>query len=81
LKPGERLESGIQNVHVLSEEEAILLSAKQDFFDVVSKKKRSAGERFMVYGPTDYVPPVEVEFIEKRTAIPLDENEGNAYHP
>jgi major vault protein len=76
LKPGERLESGIQNVHVLSEEEAILLSAKQDFFDVVSKKKRSAGERFMVYGPTDYVPPVEVEFIEKRTAIPLDENEG-----
>eukprot|EP01115_Flamella_aegyptia_P000413 TRINITY_DN1058_c0_g1_i9.p1 TRINITY_DN1058_c0_g1~~TRINITY_DN1058_c0_g1_i9.p1 ORF type:complete len:849 (+),score=481.45 TRINITY_DN1058_c0_g1_i9:63-2549(+) len=76
LKPGERLESGIQNVYVLSEEEAILLSARQDFKDEFSKKDRKAGDRFMVYGPTDYVPPVEVEFIEKRTAIPLDENEG-----
>ncbi len=27
-------------------------------------------------GPTDYVPSVEVEVMEKRTAIPLDENEG-----
>jgi len=30
----------------------------------------------MIYGPTDYVPPVEVEVIERRKAIPLDENEG-----
>jgi major vault protein len=30
----------------------------------------------MVYGPTDYVPTVEVEVVEKRAAIPLDENEG-----
>jgi len=30
----------------------------------------------MIYGPTDYVPPVEVEIVEKRRAIPLDENEG-----
>jgi major vault protein len=75
LKPGERLEAGIQNVYVLSEEEALLLSVKQNFVDA-SKKERKAGDRFMVYGPTDYVPPVEVDVIEKRTAIPLDENEG-----
>jgi major vault protein len=30
----------------------------------------------MIYGPRDYVPPVEVEIIEKRRAIPLDANEG-----
>jgi len=30
----------------------------------------------MIFGPTDYVPPVQVEVLEKRRAIPLDENEG-----
>jgi len=75
LKPGERLEAGIQNVYVLSEEEALLLSVKQNYVDD-QKKPRKAGDRFMIYGPTDYVPPVEVEVIEKRVAIPLDENEG-----
>ena len=30
----------------------------------------------MIRGPTEYVPPVEVEVVTKRTAIPLDENEG-----
>jgi len=30
----------------------------------------------MLYGPTDFVPPVEVEIVEKRKSIPLDENEG-----
>jgi major vault protein len=30
----------------------------------------------MVHGPSEYVPPVEVDVVEKRRAIPLDENEG-----
>lgn len=30
----------------------------------------------MIYGPCDYIPPVEVEVVECRRAIPLDENEG-----
>jgi len=30
----------------------------------------------MIYGPRDYVPPVEVEIVEKRKTIPLDDNEG-----
>jgi len=30
----------------------------------------------MIFGPCDYVPPVQVEIVEKRRAIPLDENEG-----
>jgi len=30
----------------------------------------------MIRGPVEYVPPVEVEVVTKRAAIPLDENEG-----
>ncbi len=30
----------------------------------------------MIKGPIDYVPPVEVEVVNRRKAIPLDLNEG-----
>jgi len=76
LKPGERLESGIQNVLVLSEQEALLLKAKDNFSDVKSKAERKAGDRWMIYESCDFVPPVEMKVVEKRTAIVLDENEG-----
>eukprot|EP01116_Phalansterium_solitarium_P022421 TRINITY_DN73_c0_g2_i1.p1 TRINITY_DN73_c0_g2~~TRINITY_DN73_c0_g2_i1.p1 ORF type:complete len:853 (+),score=396.71 TRINITY_DN73_c0_g2_i1:79-2559(+) len=76
LNPGESLERGIQDVIVLSEDEALLLRAKDTFADAREKKERRAGDRWLLVGPTDYTPPVEVEIIEKRTTIPLDENEG-----
>jgi major vault protein len=78
LLPGERLERGIQNVYVLAEEEALLLVAREAFEDVVSKQKvlRKPGDRWMIYGPCDYIPPIHVDVIEKRKAIPLDVNEG-----
>jgi major vault protein len=74
LRPGERLEAGIQSVHVLESQEALLLRAREEFTD--GKTKRSPGDRWMIYGPTDYIPSVEVEILEKRRAIPLDVNEG-----
>jgi major vault protein len=37
---------------------------------------RAPGDRWMIRGPTEYVPSVEVEVVMRRTAIPLDENEG-----
>lgn len=37
---------------------------------------RSPGDRWMIRGPGEYVPPVEVEVVARRTALPLDENEG-----
>eukprot|EP01122_Echinamoeba_exundans_P017212 TRINITY_DN8_c0_g1_i1.p1 TRINITY_DN8_c0_g1~~TRINITY_DN8_c0_g1_i1.p1 ORF type:complete len:839 (+),score=294.77 TRINITY_DN8_c0_g1_i1:94-2610(+) len=74
LLPGERLESGIQNVNVLDSEEALLLRAREAFAD--GQVTRQPGDRWMIYGPCDYVPPVEVEILERRRAIPLDENEG-----
>jgi len=30
----------------------------------------------MIYGPCDYIPPITVDVIERRKAIPLDVNEG-----
>jgi len=75
LNPGERLENGIQNVVVLGSEEALLLKAREAWTDD-EKKTHAAGDRWMLYGPADFVPPVQVEVIEKRQSIPLGENEG-----
>jgi len=75
LNPGERLEGGRpQNVFVLDSEEALLLCARESYGE--GKESRKPGDRWMIFGPTDYVPPVQVDVIEKRRAIPLDENEG-----
>jgi major vault protein len=75
LNPGERLEGGRpQNVYVLDSEEALLLCARESLKD--GKEHRCPGDRWMIFGPTDYVPPVAVDVLEKRRAIPLDKNEG-----
>eukprot|EP00742_Colponemidia_sp_Colp-10_P000733 GILJ01000796.1.p1 GENE.GILJ01000796.1~~GILJ01000796.1.p1 ORF type:complete len:866 (+),score=170.61 GILJ01000796.1:48-2600(+) len=76
LRPGEALEAGIQNVHVLSDDEALLLRAREGFVDAETKKEHAPGDKWMIFGPRDYIPPVEVEIAEKRHSIPLDENEG-----
>ena len=34
------------------------------------------GDRWMIRGPKEYVPPVEVRVVKQRKAIALDENEG-----
>jgi major vault protein len=74
LQPGERLEAGIQNVYVLAAEESLLLRAREAYTD--GESTHSPGDRWMISGPRDYVPPVEVEIVETRRYIPLDENEG-----
>jgi major vault protein len=78
LLPGERLESGIQSVYVLESDEALLLRAREALIEDPKDEKsvRAPGDRWMIYGPCDYVPPTQVEIIERRKAIPLDETEG-----
>jgi major vault protein len=99
LYPGERLEAGVQAVHVLGEEDGLLLRARESF-DSHKPGDRWWGEivyfmppptpriiktkmihaccylHRMILGPCEFVPPVTVEIIERRKAIPLDENEG-----
>jgi len=74
LMPGERLERGIQNIFVLGENEGLILKANENFKD--GGEERKPGDKWMIRGPIEYVPPVEVEVVCKRVAVPLDENEG-----
>lgn len=78
LHPGESLEDGIQKVYVLGEQEALLLRAKEAFSEGSGDNiiHHQPGDLWMIPGPRDYIPLVEVEVVEKRQAIPLDKNEG-----
>uniref|UniRef100_A0A3Q4BD11 Major vault protein n=1 Tax=Mola mola TaxID=94237 RepID=A0A3Q4BD11_MOLML len=81
LQPGERFERGIQDVYILSEEEGLVLRAVEAFNDTEERSRMSGvlrrpGDRWMLRGPIEYVPPAAVEVVLKRQAIPLDENEG-----
>ena len=38
--------------------------------------QRNPGDKWMVKGPQDFCPTVEMEIVSRRKAIPLDANEG-----
>lgn len=63
LNPGEVVEGGIQKNYILGDGEALLLKALEEFKDTDEKGAeawRKAGSWWMIYGPANYVPPVEV---------------------
>jgi major vault protein len=71
LQPGESFQdNSIKNVILLDENDALLLKAKTDF------ENKKAGDRWMIKGPCEFIPPLELEILESRRAIPLDDNEG-----
>ncbi|EPQ17527.1 Major vault protein [Myotis brandtii] len=78
LQPGERLERGIQDVYVLSEQQGLLLRALQPLEEGEGEEKvlHKAGDHWLIRGPLEYVPSAMVEVVEERQAIPLDQNEG-----
>ncbi|XP_061447584.1 major vault protein, partial [Rhineura floridana] len=79
LQPGEWLEKGIQDIYILSEEQGLLLRALRPFEDTNEDGEEvthKPGDRWLIQGPLEYVPPVEVEVLERRHSIPLAENEG-----
>lgn len=39
-------------------------------------KVHVAGEKWMIKGPREYIPPIEIKIIEERKCIPLGDNEG-----
>lgn len=75
LQPGEALDKGIRDAAILQEDQALLLTANQKFSDE-DGVEHQPGDRWMVYGPRIYIPPVEVEVVESRSRMPLDKNEG-----
>uniref|UniRef100_A0A1X7VDJ0 Major vault protein n=1 Tax=Amphimedon queenslandica TaxID=400682 RepID=A0A1X7VDJ0_AMPQE len=79
LHPGEKFERGIQDAIILESDEALLVTAQEEFDDVTedgSKVHRTPGDRWMIHGPTDYIPRTEIGNIQRRKATPLNENEG-----
>ncbi|CAF2873581.1 unnamed protein product [Rotaria sp. Silwood2] len=76
LQPGEKLENGIQDVFILGEDEGVILKCIEEFKDEHANVNRNPGDRWMIRGPTDYIPPTQVEVLTRRKAMPLDENEG-----
>lgn len=62
-------------MYVLGEDEGLILKCNETFVDETGSK-RLPGDRWMIKGPRDYVPPVECEVTNRRKAIPLDVNEG-----
>ena len=62
------METGIQPSYILGADEAIVLAAVEEFDDVVEGKKvhRLPGQCWMIIGPTEYIPPVDVKVVETR---------------
>eukprot|EP01133_Synstelium_polycarpum_P003697 gene3697-4259_t len=74
LRPNESIES-IECVRILAPEDAIYVSAKEPFEEtiqvnnVMTTKHRGAGTRWYIYGPREYVPPIQVQEIRRVKAI------------
>ncbi|XP_065176847.1 major vault protein-like [Sycon ciliatum] len=77
LRPGEHVNK-IEAVHIMGDDEALLLRAMEEFTDGEGDdaKKRSPGDIWMIRGPCDFTPCIQVSIVEKRKAIPLGKNEG-----
>lgn len=76
LHPGENLEGGkVKDMYLLGDDEGLVLFADQDLTDDAGAKHK-AGDRWMIYGPQNFIPQVEVTVEERRKAIPLDRTEG-----
>ncbi len=78
LRPGEEIPDGIQDIFVLGEDEGIVLRSLEAYTDttVDPAVQRQPGDRWMLKGPTEYIPPVQVEVVATRKAMPLHESEG-----
>jgi len=79
LQPNEKLEKidNIRNIAeqiLLSSDEALLVRAIKNYKDEYGS--HLAGELWMIYGPRTYIAPIEVNVIETRKTIPLDDSEG-----
>jgi len=80
LQPGELLENNqINETLVLEENDALLLQAIEKYEDLDSEGKkitRKPGDKWLIKGPCEFIKPLELEILENRKAMPLDENEG-----
>jgi len=57
-------------------EEQVTKFEKSDIEACIVPTERAPGDKWMQYGPMNYIPAVEVEVLEIVNEIPLDKNEG-----
>lgn len=83
LHPFERLQNKrIEDVFVLTAEDGIVLSATEEFIDsllIENEHKsvvRKPGDRWLIRGPMEFIPPVQAKVEDMRRTIALHENEG-----
>lgn len=75
LQPWEILvDNRISDNYILADGEALLVLCKENFKDEYGEHK--PGERWLVRGPRSYVPEIEVEILDLRKRIPLNDFEG-----
>lgn len=74
LAPGESM-SELKSVYVLTETNALLLQALENFKDEFGNE-RICGDKWMIKGPVRYIPPVEVNVLAERSLLVMDKNEG-----
>jgi len=60
LKPGENIFSGTREVCILPANQGIWVTAKEAFVDERGKRRRP-GDKWVVYGPGEYWPPIEID--------------------
>lgn len=68
LKPGERFVTHPSNVYILSPTQALWVSAKESFVDH-NGTKRNPGDKWLIYGPGEYWPPVQVQNVSETNAF------------
>lgn len=76
LQPKEKLIGDIEKIQVLDENSALILEATDDFFDEEFNVHRRARENWIVKGPREYRPNINVAVKRTEKAIALDSNEG-----
>lgn len=76
LKPSETLIGSIQKVFILDENDALILEANEEFYDEEFGVHRRARENWMIKGPREYIPNINVDVKREQKARALDSNEG-----
>ena len=76
LQPKEVLVGSIEKIHILDENDSLILESTDDFYDEEFSVHRRARENWMIKGPREYVPNINVSIKKKQKAIALDSNEG-----
>ncbi|RNF26726.1 major vault protein [Trypanosoma conorhini] len=74
LRPYEKMIGEVQSMKVVGKDQALLLQAVDSFDD--HGQLRRPGEKWMLHGPAEYIPDVNVRILEQRSVIALDKNEG-----